>query len=186
MLRFSEFRIAETFTLQEMQISENSKITPWLNSFCMDTLWKDDCLGPKKIIILFWCPRSSQNIDPKTIKVWKMSFMFCNRYGYHIREMPFMFFDRYWSHLQDFGDLIRRFFGIFRCPSFPKMSTFCKSRMLRYENNWRCFQNYLVFGVAFLHEKEINRCSFYSILEVPKMIQQVLKYVRESKLAILE
>ena len=33
----------------------------------MNLLWKDDCFGPEKIAILFWCPRGSQNIDPEII-----------------------------------------------------------------------------------------------------------------------
>ena len=47
---------------------------------------------------------------------------------HHISKIPFMFFDRYWFHIHDLGDFIRRIFGIFRYPSFPKLRKFWKSR----------------------------------------------------------
>ena len=78
----------------------------------MNTLWKDDCFGTQKIIPKLSTIRNSQTSH----------YRFCNRYWYHNSKKPFMFFDRYWSRIHDLGDFIRRFFGISRCPSFPKLT----------------------------------------------------------------
>ena len=39
-----------------------------------------------------------------------------------ISKNQFIFFDRSWSHIHDFGDVIKRIFIIFRCPSFPTLT----------------------------------------------------------------
>ena len=54
---------------------------------------------------------------------FKTSFNVSERYLFHITKLQFHFFDRYRSHIQDFQAFIRRLFGIFRRPSFPKSIT---------------------------------------------------------------
>ena len=55
-LRFSDFQNVSRFHHRKIQ-------------FFMKALWEDDCFGPTKIIMLFWCPWGSQNIDSKIIKI---------------------------------------------------------------------------------------------------------------------
>ena len=84
----------------------------------MNTLWKDDCFGPKKII-----PTLSTCQNSQKVILWILVDV-----GTILANINSCFL-RYWSHIHEFGNLIRRIFGIFRCPSFPKLTQFWKSRI---------------------------------------------------------
>ena len=117
------------------------EIPPSWIPFFWKRLEKPMVFGPNKSLFC-WCPHRSQHIDPNLLKqIPKFHFMFCNGYWYHISKIPFMCFDRYWSHIQDFQDFIRRFFGIVRCPPFPKLiqmeiQSFCDLKEYFVEAVW--------------------------------------------------
>ena len=81
--------------------------------------------GTQENSYFIWCPRGSQNIDPEILKNQKIQnviLCFVIHIGAVLAKNPLMFFGRYWSHIHNLGDFIKRFFGILRCPSFPKLT----------------------------------------------------------------
>lgn len=123
----------------------------------------------------------------KTIKSPKNNIiLLCNRTWYHISKTPFMFFNRHGFHIHDFGDFIKRFVGICRCLSFPKLTKCWKSR---YANQYvlKMFGIcYCIFGNVFVNIEGSEGPDSVNMFEVPRNGPKILQYFRESKLAIWE
>ena len=103
------------------------------------------------------------------LTIQKCHFMFSWRYWSHIQYLivnsrfwkilipylkifknyHFMCFCRSWSHLQDFQKNIRRIFRICRVPSFPTLSKFSISKILRFPK-WILFWNDLVLFLVLI------------------------------------